>query len=87
MLIFSSECLSSKLAKQKLIVNDLLCRKMVKGDLWLVKYLFFILRYILSLDWWRKWECYVNETNEEFPGKVDNRSILGIYFTVLINFY
>ncbi|CAH8518181.1 unnamed protein product [Schistosoma rodhaini] len=49
--------------------------EITKGDLW----------YILSLNWWTKWEEFVDsvsksgivdETSEEYPGKVDNSDIL-----------
>nr|CAX74616.1 ubiquitin thiolesterase [Schistosoma japonicum]CAX74617.1 ubiquitin thiolesterase [Schistosoma japonicum] len=63
------------LASQKAKVEELMKVEMVKGDLW----------YILSLNWWAKWEVFVDlvsksgivdETSEEYPGKVDNSDIL-----------
>ncbi|CAH8506695.1 unnamed protein product [Schistosoma intercalatum] len=68
----SQNCISAAtFATQKAKVDELMNVDITKGDLW----------YILSLNWWTKWEEFVDsvsksgmvdETSEEYPGKVDN---------------
>ncbi|CAH8291269.1 unnamed protein product [Schistosoma turkestanicum] len=66
---------ASTFTSQKAKVDELMKVDISKGDLW----------YILSLNWWTKWEEFVDsvsksgmvdDTSEEYPGKVDNSDIL-----------
>lgn len=60
---------------QKNKIEELLKRPMLEGDVW----------YIVDLGWWNKWENFVSsvskhglvdESTDEFPGKVDNTKIV-----------